>query len=75
MFEYLFKFDNSEFLNELEERGFNVITDSKSNYGGTYTSLPSLLNMKYLDDYRGKVSDSIPSENKRGFFEFDMVPI
>ena len=44
-------FDNSEFLNELEERGFNVITDSKSNYGGTYTSLPSLLNMKYLDDY------------------------
>ena len=44
-------FDNSEFLNELEERGLNVITDSKSNYGGTYTSLPSLLNMKYLDDY------------------------
>ena len=44
-------FDNSEFLNELEERGLNVITDSKSNYGATYTSLPSLLNMKYLDDY------------------------
>ena len=41
-------FNNSEFLNELEERGLNVITDSKSNYGGTYTSLPSLLNILRL---------------------------
>ena len=47
--EKYYKFDNSEFLNELEKREFNVIEDSKTNYGFTLLSLPSSLNMKYHD--------------------------
>ena len=59
-------FDNSEFLNELEEREFSVIADSKSNYGHTFMSLPSLLNMKYLD--YGKNEDF---DNRR--ISYDMI--
>jgi hypothetical protein len=56
-------FDNSDFINFLQEKGF-YIADSYSNYPFTATSLASSLNMKYLDDYQsqfGKAStDQIP---------------
>ena len=46
-----YNFDNSEFLNQLNERNFNTIDNSKSNYAFTFLSLPASLNMKYLDNY------------------------
>ena len=42
-------FDNGTFLDALRERGFYVATDATSNYPKTDASLPSALNMRYLD--------------------------
>jgi len=41
-------FDNSEFINSLESRGFYVVPKSRSNYQQTVFSLASSLNMEYL---------------------------
>jgi hypothetical protein len=49
-------FDNTPFLQFLEERGFYVARCSQSNYSLTQLSLPSSLNMNYIevfgDNYR-----------------------
>ncbi len=42
-------FDNSEFVEALQARGFYVAECSQSNYGHTIYSLPSSLNYDYLD--------------------------
>lgn len=47
-------FDNSEFLRELEKRGFFVAECSQSNYVRTEISLGSSLNMQYLQDLSEK---------------------
>ena len=44
------EFDNSDFLNELERRGFYVATEGTSNYRSSLHSLASSLNLAYLDD-------------------------
>ena len=44
------QFDNSNFLNELEHRGFFVARDATSNYRNTIQSLASSLNLAYLHD-------------------------
>ena len=44
-----FDFDNSEFTNYLKEKGFYVADNAISNYGQTVLSIPSALNMSYLD--------------------------
>ena len=41
-------FNNSEFINSLESRGFYVVPKSRSNYQQTIFSLASSLNMVYL---------------------------
>ena len=41
-------FNNSEFYKNLSAMGFTVLTGSKSNYGQTYDSLPSMLNMDHI---------------------------
>ena len=38
------------FFEGLEDRGFEVLTDTRSNYGRSVISLASSLNMTYLDD-------------------------
>ena len=43
-----FHFDNSVFENELANRGFRVMKDSRSNYNYTPFSMASTLNMDYL---------------------------
>jgi hypothetical protein len=43
-------YDNSDFTDALEDRGFYVAYQSKSSYGATMVSLPSTLNMRYLND-------------------------
>jgi len=44
-------FDNSEFKNKLKERGFFVPKNSFSNYPNTELSMPSIMNMVYLDNF------------------------
>jgi len=46
----LYDYDNSEFINFLKGKGFSVLSDSKSNYQNTMISIPSTLNMDYLDN-------------------------
>ena len=45
----IYDFDNSSFIDGLEKRGFIVPAGSRSNYQMTCLSLPSSLNMQYLD--------------------------
>jgi hypothetical protein len=44
-----FEFDNSSFLSALEDLNFRVARESRSNYAITRLSLPSALNMEYID--------------------------
>jgi hypothetical protein len=44
-----FGFDNTSFLQSLEAMGFEVASQSRSNYAVTRLSIPSSLNMNYLD--------------------------
>ena len=43
-------FDNTAFIQELENRGFYVDPHARSNYRSTLLSLPSSLNMSYIKD-------------------------
>jgi len=45
----IYDFDNSSFIDGLKERGFIIPAGSRSNYQMTCLSLPSSLNMQYLD--------------------------
>jgi len=51
----VYDYDNTEFINELEKRGFFVAGKSCANYPYTFLSLPSSLNMTYLDDLARRV--------------------
>lgn len=44
-----YDFDNSAFIDYLTSKGFYVASESLSNYARTYLSLPSSLNLSYLD--------------------------
>ncbi|MEK7480889.1 MAG: hypothetical protein AAB604_02185 [Patescibacteria group bacterium] len=44
-----YDYDNSAFEDFLKEREFYVVPKSRSNYSGTAFTLPSLLNLEYLD--------------------------
>lgn len=46
---YAFAIDNSEFLHALAERGFEVATSAHSDYLWTHVSVPSALNMAYIE--------------------------
>ena len=49
IFEKVFAYDNSPFVQELQQMGFYVAQCSQSNYSVTELSLTSSLNMNYLD--------------------------
>ena len=44
-----FGFDNSNFIKLLEQKGFFVASNSYSNYPQTFLSVPSTMNMQYLN--------------------------
>lgn len=46
----IYNYDNSEFIDSLKEMGFYTADLARSNYLHTYLSLPSTLNMRYLDE-------------------------
>jgi len=58
MLQTIHGFDNSMFLDALEQRGFVVASDSQSNYHRTLLSLSSSLNMQYLDTMSSAMGDS-----------------
>jgi len=61
-------YDNSEFVDFLEKKGFSVLSGSQSNYQNTVLSIPVTLNMDYLynllpetvkeDDFKNMVQNS-----------------
>ena len=56
-------FENIEFIEYLTKKGFYIASKSRSNYQRTESSLPSSLNMDYLQnlfDLSGDVTDYIP---------------
>jgi len=46
----VYKYDNSDFLNYLKEKGFYIADKSRSNYCQTFLSVASSLNTNYLDN-------------------------
>ncbi|HUF00231.1 MAG TPA: sulfatase-like hydrolase/transferase [Anaerolineales bacterium] len=56
LFQDAYGFDNSEFLDGLEERGFYIAECSQSNYVRTEISLASSLNLQYLQELSDKFS-------------------
>lgn len=58
----LYGYDNSPFIQALEDRGFYIASQSHSNYSQTRLSLASSMNLRYLDglvEYSGE-NKSIP---------------
>jgi hypothetical protein len=53
----LYQFDNQPFINELERRGFQVASRSKSNYMQTALSVASTLNMDYMNNINPALPD------------------
>ncbi len=53
--EKVYSYDNSEFLEYLERKGFFVASRSHANYAQTTLSLTSSLNLGYLDDLASQV--------------------
>jgi len=62
--EIILNYDNSEFTDYLTEKGFNVASDSFSNYRRTAFSIPSTLNMKYLNYLTEKKGIDSTDENE-----------
>jgi hypothetical protein len=58
-----FGFDNSEFVQQLEEIGFFVADCSRSNYIHTQLTLATLFNMAYLEEIVGEIEDKSAIEN------------
>lgn len=58
--EEIYGYDNSAFIEALGRMGFYVADESRSNYPLTMLSLPSSLNMRYLDEL-----EEVPGEDSR----------
>ena len=59
----LYQYDNSEFIDGLEKRGFYVAARSRANYCQTYLSLASSLNCTYLDEVAERAGEA--SDDRR----------
>lgn len=58
-----FSYDNEPFLDQMRSLGFDVATDSHSNYNTTVLTVPSMFNMAQVTDLPGVTSsDSLRSE-------------
>ena len=51
-------FDNSGFTNSLRKKGFYVASQSKSNYSITYLSLAGTLQMDYINNRLGGLTNA-----------------
>lgn len=59
----VFNYDNQDFINYLSAKGFYVPSKSRSNYARTFLSLPSSLNMNYINDLTDMIT--IESMNRK----------
>ncbi len=64
-----FSYDNSKFTQELNEIGFQVIDNARSNYPFTYFSLPSSLNMEYINYFQ----DTVSKEKENGEYPYSKI--
>ena len=64
-------FDNTDFVRELERRGFYVAAQATSNYWKSLLSIPSILNMSYLSD----LGSRSPGQRERhsGYLEKSLI--
>lgn len=58
-----YNFDNSNFINELKALNFQVFDSARSNYPYTYFSVPSSLNMEYINYFEDSVSHEKRNED------------
>ena len=49
-----YEYDNSEFINSLEDKGFFIATESRTPIGNTERMIAGVLNMEYIDDEPSK---------------------
>lgn len=61
-----FEFDNTEFIEELQNRGFMVLGNSRSNYPWSQLSLPSFMQLDYLQSMPGWPD---PDEGNKRFLQ------
>lgn len=54
-----YQYDNSEFINDLVQKGFTVPSGIYSNYAKTSVSVPSTLNLDYIQDLVPGIEDSL----------------
>ncbi len=54
----LYGFDNSYFIDALKEKGFIIPSDNHSNYPKTALSVPSTLNMDYIQNFSPGLEES-----------------
>ncbi len=64
-----YDFDNSAFINYLTSNGFYVASESHSNYAQTSLSIPSSLNIDYLDNL-GVLEDKLSDREKTNRLTF-----
>ena len=74
----IFSYDNTAFENDLSNRGFHILHNTKSNYNWTIYSMASLLNMSYNENLRSNIinnedmflcADRIETNNISKFFK------
>ena len=62
-----YDYDNKPFLRRLEQRGFQVADASRANYGWTFLSLASTLNMDYLPGLLGDQLDPASTDREHAY--------
>ncbi len=60
--ENYYKFNNKEFLDYLNSKGFYIASESRSNYPRTFLSLGSSLNMEYVNYLSGEIGQNSDDE-------------
>lgn len=65
----LYDYDNSDFIERLQARGFLVPLHARSNYHKTALSIPSTLNMNYVSDILPELQD------KNTYYWWLMAPL
>lgn len=69
------QYDNSSLDSSLEQKGFHIISNSKSNYNRTVFSMSSTFNMSYLHDFKSSSTINARDYNKALLtMEHSLVP-
>ncbi|HET9912747.1 MAG TPA: hypothetical protein VFQ13_12700 [Anaerolineales bacterium] len=67
----IYSYDNTQFIEFLEEKGFYVADRATSNYPQTHLTLSSMLNLQYLDTYTQEFGNS---NDRSGLYELTWHP-